>query len=97
MSQNGNGVNLWIRSLCVWLRSSWLGTGLRSGWQLISGVLDIRLLGNASHSDKDHNNSNAFHFKLGQTTITLCILCVGVSVADVIPAIFFNTYFLREC
>lgn len=36
-------------------------------------------------------------FQYRQTTITLCISCVGVIVADVVPVILLNTYFLGEC
>lgn len=44
-SGNGNmSQSLDAIVVCVWLCSSWLGTGLRSGWQPIFGALDIRLL-----------------------------------------------------
>ena len=68
MSQNGNGVNLWIRSPCVWAlqqlakhgASLWLAAHFR--------VLGIRLFGDALHFDKDHNKSKVFHFTSAQKT-----------------------------
>lgn len=89
----------WIQSLdqitaCLALQQL-AGHGASLCLAAYFGVLDIRLLGNALHNDKNHNKSKMFHSESGQTTITLCILCVGVNVADVIPMIFFNTYFFE--
>lgn len=44
---------------------------------------------------KYHSKSKIFNFKIWQTASTLCILCVGVNVANVIPMIFFNTDFMH--